>query len=91
MEAPVYQGCRSRSGLADRVLVTSREAREVWSIGTPNACLLLSKFVPANARAFAEFRRLRDGLPRADACIFATWGEEQLPDAGMVAAARPNP
>ena len=38
----------------------------------PAACLLLSQYVPASARLFAEFQRLRDSLPAADARTYFT-------------------
>ena len=57
--------------LADSALVTCRAPAKLWGMSTPAACLLLSQYVPATAALFAEFRRLRDGLPPADAREFA--------------------
>ena len=59
------------SMLADAALVTCRAPPEVRGMSTPAACQLLSQYVPATAALFAEFRRLRDGLPPADAREFA--------------------
>ena len=39
----------------------------MWRLSAPTACLLLSQFVPASARLFAEFRRVRNSLPPANA------------------------
>ena len=55
------------SALADAALVMCRAPAGVCGMSTPAACLLLSQYVPATAQLFAEFRRLRDGLPPADA------------------------
>ena len=60
--------------LTDLMLVTSRAShsfREVWDMSSSSICLLLSKFAPATARLFAEFRRLRDSLPPAKASTLA--------------------
>ena len=71
------------------VLVTSRALDEVWGVSTPEACLLLSRFVPATALLFAEFRRLRDSLPPADARKFAEGNcERHLQHAEMMSAVR---
>ena len=57
--------------LATWVLVMSRASHEAWGMSTPTACLLFSQFVPATARLFVEFRRMRDSLPPAEARKFA--------------------
>ena len=57
--------------LTSLLLVMSRASREAWGMSTPTACLLFSQFVPATARLFVEFRRLRDSLPPAEARKFA--------------------
>ena len=53
-------------------------------VSTPAACLLLSKFVPATARLFAEFRRLRNTLPPAEARNFAECERKGLRDAELL-------
>lgn len=57
--------------LEDLVVLMSRKPGVAWSMSTPTACLLLSQFVPAPARLFAEYRRLRDALPPDTASKFA--------------------
>ena len=74
--------------LAEWVLVASRAPAGVWGLSTPAACLLLSKFAPAAARLFAEFWRLRDGLPPVEARNFAEYMEEDLQDAQMMTVVR---
>ena len=74
----ICRGCRSRSELADSVPLTSRKASEVPLTSRKAsevpvvmfdqaACLLHSQYPPASVRLFAEFRRLRQGLPPAEA------------------------
>ena len=53
-------------------------------MSTPAACLLLSRFVPATARLLAEFRRLQEGLPPAEARKFAP-AKQDLAKAPMMA------
>ena len=55
---------------------------------TPAACLLLRKFLPATARLFAEFRRLRDRLPPAEARKFAECQKDGLRDAELMTLVR---
>lgn len=59
----------------------------MWSVSTPAACLLLSRFVPATARLLAEFRRLRGGLPPAEARKFAPAAQD-LAKAPMMGGVR---
>ena len=56
----------------------------MWGMSTPAACLLLSRFVPATARLLAEFLRLREGLPPAEAREFAP-AKQDLAKAPMMA------
>ena len=67
---------------------TFRTPAEEWDMGAPAACLLLSKFAPATARLFAEFRRLRDSLPPAEARNFAECERKGLQHAEMVTLVR---
>lgn len=53
-------------------------------MSTPAACLLLSEFVPAAARLFAEFRRLRDRLPPAEARKLALFEKHKLRHAALM-------
>ena len=57
-------------------------------MSTPEACLLLGRYVPATAQLFAEFRRLRDGLPPAEARAFAKCTKNKLRHAEMMTAVR---
>ena len=57
-------------------------------MSTPAACLLLSKFVPAAARLFAEFRRLRDRLPPAEARKLAVFEKHDLQHAALMEMVR---
>ena len=56
-------------------------------MSTTAACLLLSRFAPAIACLFAEFRRLRGGLPPAEARKFAPAAQD-LAKAPMMGAVR---
>ena len=66
----------------------SRAPAEVWTVSTPAACLLLSRFAPATARLFGEFRRLRDSLTPAEARKFTECGERYLWHADMLIVVR---
>ena len=74
--------------LSDSVRVTGRVSGEAWSMSTPAACLLLSRFAPAAARLLAAFRRLRDSLPPAEARMFAQFENENMRRAEVVNAVR---
>lgn len=57
-------------------------------MSTPAACLLLGRFVPAAARLYAEFQRLRRSLPPAEAQKLAGMDMGMLRHADMLAAVR---
>ena len=63
--------CLDCTKIKNSVVMLSRAPAEVCGMSTPTACLLVSKFAPAAARVFADFRRLRGSLPPADAREFA--------------------
>lgn len=87
--APLRLGCSSRSVLCrPGAAGMSRAPAEVWSISTPAACLLLSRFAPATAQLFAEFRRLRNSLLPAEARKFAECEKGGMRHAEMMAAVR---
>ena len=56
-------------------------------MSTAAACLLLSRFAPDIACLFAEFRRLRGGLPPAEARKFASAAQD-LAKAPMMGGVR---
>ena len=68
--------------------MTCRAPAEVWGLSAPAACLLLSQYVPATAQLFAEFRRLRDGLPPDEVCAFAECTKDDLQHAEMMLVVR---
>lgn len=74
--------------LADTLLLTSRAPAEVWRMSTAAACLLLSRYAPATARIFAEFQRLRDGLPPAEARKFLDYNMKNMQHAEMMTQVR---
>ena len=85
----VCNGSDSRGVHSNSVLVTSRaSAADTRSMSTQAACLLVSKFAPAIARLFVEFRRLRDGLPPARAREYAKHAKD-LRDAHLMHGVRP--
>ena len=86
--SPSCCGRRSRGVLADAVLLTSRAPPEVWGMSTAAACLLLSRYAPATARILAEFRRLRDSLPPAEASKFSEFKMENMQHAEMMTMVR---
>ena len=53
-------------------------AAEEWSLSSPAACLLLSRFLPATAELYVEFRRLRGALPPNEELKFAEGTEKEL-------------
>ena len=79
--------------LLDLALLARRAPCEVGAMSmgpmsTPAACLLLSRFAPAAACVFAEFRRLRGLLPRSGARKFAEREAKGLQHTEMMAAVR---
>ena len=68
--------------------MASRAPDGVWGLSTRAARLLLSRFAPAAVRLFAEFRRLRDGLPPAEARKHAKDVDEDQQDVMMMTVVR---